>query len=304
MDRREFLKKCAVAGLATSVTGFIGKSSIFASDNPNIYDIVAVRNGDPGTMFDLGIEALGGIKKFVKKGQTVVLKPNMSFASPPEKAATTNPLLVKRIIEQCYKTGAKKVYVIDHILITNNNSVNEIAKTATDAGAEVYPANDEKYYKEVDIPNGKILKSAKVHELVINADVFINIPILKNHGGAKMTCALKGLMGVVWDMMSYHVKGLNQCIADFPLYKKPVLNVVDAYRVMVTGGPRGRFNSKIITPKMQFISTDIVAVDSISQKQAQLWGVFSGSVPYIKMAYENHLGIMDISKMNIKKITV
>ncbi|HBM16109.1 MAG TPA: tat (twin-arginine translocation) pathway signal sequence [Lentisphaeria bacterium] len=303
MDRREFLKKCAMATVAAGVTRFFGNSALAADDSTAI-DVVAVRNGTPDAMFDAGIEALGGIKNFVKKDQTVVLKPNMSFASIPEKAATTNPILVKRVIEQCYKAGAKKVYVIDHLLIVNDNELNEIAKTAKEAGAEVRSADGSQCYKEVRIPGGKNLISAQVHELVINSDVFINMPILKHHGGAKMTCALKSLIGTTWDMKEFHTNGLDQCIADISLFRRPTINIVDAYYVLTEGGPRGRSNSKVINPKMQFISTDIVAVDAVSLKQARQWGIVVGEVPYIKMAYDHHLGKMDISKMNIKKITV
>ena len=72
---------------------------------------------------------------------------------------------------------------------------------------------------------------------------------------------------------------------------------------MVNGGPRGRSNSKVINPKMQFLSTDIVAIDAVSLAQAKFWGVVNGNVPYVKMAYENKLGKMNLSKMNIKKIS-
>lgn len=303
MDRREFLKKCAMATIAAGATRFFG-SSAFGADDNGTYDVIAVRDGEPEAMFDAGIEALGGLKNFVKQGQTVVIKPNMSFASPPEKAATTNPALVKRVIEQCYKAGAKKVYVVDHLLVVNENELNEVAKTAKDAGAEVYPTDSKKYYKQVDIPGGKNLTSAYVHELVISSDVFINMPILKHHGGAKMTCAMKNLIGTTWNMKDFHTLGLDQCIADIPLFRRPTLNIVDAYYVLTEGGPRGRSNSRIINPKMQFLSTDILAVDAVSLKQARQWGFVVGEVPYIKMAYDHHLGKMDVSKMNIKKITM
>ena len=302
MDRREFFKKCVVTGIVAGTSTFIGKNTVFAADNSNSFDVVAVRNGSPEDMFDKGIECLGGMKNFVKKGQTVLIKPNMSFSSPPEKAATTNPLLVKKIVEQCIKAGAKKVYVIDHTLVYKSIEISGVGPAAKAAGAEIFPANKEKYYREVTIPGGKSLKATQVHELINSADVFINVPILKSHGGTKLTCALKNLMGVVWNRGYYHSHNLNQCIADFPLYRKPVLNVVDAYRVMVNGGPRGRSNSKVITPKMQFISTDIVAVDAVSLAQARQWNVLSGDVPYIKMAYDLKLGEMNLNKLKIKKI--
>ena len=304
MDRREFLKKSLLAGIATGFSPLLKAKAKLENQTNQTYNIIALKNGTPSTMFEKGIAALGGMNKFVGKNQTVLIKPNMSFASGPDSAANTNPQLVATVIKHCFNAGAKKVYVIDHTLVYKSEQLSGVKTAAEQAGAEVYPTDNEKYYREISIPGAKVLKKTKVHDLVINSDVFINIPILKNHSGAKLTCAIKNLMGVVWDRRYYHRNNLDQCIADFPLYRKPTLNIVDAYRVMIDGGPRGRSNSKIITPQMQFISDDIVAVDAISLAQAKAWGVVNGDVPYIKMAYDLKLGEMNLDKLKIKKITI
>jgi uncharacterized protein (DUF362 family) len=304
MNRREFLKKTVLAAIAAGFSPLISTGAKLTDQNNIDYDVIALKNGTPEAMFERGIAALGGIGRFVDKNQTVLIKPNMSFASGPDSAANTNPQLVSTVIKHCLDAGAKKVYVIDHTLVYKSEQLSGIKVAAEQAGAEVYPANEEKYYHEVSIPGGKTLKKTQVHKLVTSADVFINVPILKNHGGAKLTCALKNLMGVVWDRRYYHRNNLDQCIADFPLYRKPVLNIVDAYRVMIDGGPRGRDNSKVIKPEMQFISTDIVAVDAVSHAQAKAWSVVNSDVDYIKMAYDLKLGEMNLSKLKIKKITL
>ena len=168
--------------------------------------MVAVLGGKPEAMFDLGMQELGGMTSFVKKGQKVVVKPNIGWDRTPEYAANTHPMLVKRVVEHCFSAGAKEVYVFDH---TCDNWVNcyknsGIEKAAKDAGAKVVPAHNESYYQEVAIPSAKILKSAKVHELILEADVFINVPVLKNHESTMMTSAMKGMMGVVWDRGYWH----------------------------------------------------------------------------------------------------
>ena len=78
------------------------------------YDLVAIMGGEPAAMFDIGIQALGGIGSFVSKGQKVLVKPNIGWDVIPEKGANTNPALVKRVVEHCFKAGAKEVYVFDN----------------------------------------------------------------------------------------------------------------------------------------------------------------------------------------------
>ena len=77
--------------------------------------------------------------------------------------------------------------------------------------------NDEKEYRSVSIPKGRILKETRVHRLILESDVLINVPVLKNHGGAKLTVSMKNLMGVVWERRPWHSMGLHQCIADFSI---------------------------------------------------------------------------------------
>ena len=118
MKRRDFLKKSVGAGLfAGSLITLGGYGRIFANTTNNAalpYDLVAIKDGQPEKMFDRAMEAMGGMRKFVKPNQTVVVKPNIGWDVIPEKAANTNPDLVKRIIEHCFDAGAKKVYVFDH----------------------------------------------------------------------------------------------------------------------------------------------------------------------------------------------
>jgi uncharacterized protein (DUF362 family) len=304
MRRRDFLKKSAGAGLAA---GAIFSTGRFESMRTPIagrekYDMVAVMGGSPDAMFDLGIQELGGIGAFVQKGQKVVVKPNIGWDVIPELAANTNPLLVKRIIEHCIRAGAKEVYVFDH---TIDNGVNcyknsGIEKAAKSAGAKVVPAASENYYQEVDIPGGIKLKKTKVHELLLEADVFINVPVLKDHNSTRMTCCLKNMMGVVWDRGYWHANNLNQCIVDYALFhKKPALNIIDCYNVMVKHGPQGVSKADVVQMKSQIITTDWVAGDTAASK---MLGVETSRIEYIPMAHKLGLGNMDIDSLNIKRI--
>ena len=304
MRRRDFFKTSVGAGLAAGAALSLGGyKKLWASSPVNTkYDMVAVMGGSPEAMFDLGIQELGGIGAFVQKGQKVLVKPNIGWDVIPELAANTNPMLVKRIIEHCFKAGAKEVYIFDH---TCDNWVNTyknsgIEKAAKSAGAKVVPANSENYYHSVQIPGGIKLKSAKVHEILLDTDVFINVPILKDHNSTRMTCCLKNTMGIVWDRGYWHSNNLHQCIADYALYeKKPALNIIDCYNVMVKHGPQGVSKEDIVQMKSLIITTDWVAGDTAA---AKMLGIDPQKIDYIPIANKMGIGNMNLDSLEIKRI--
>jgi len=307
MDRREFIKRCISMAAIASVSPLLKSKTLLGSplekDMTKTPDLIAIRNGEPDKMFDTAIKKMGGIEAFVKKGQTVVVKPNIAWNSEPEGGACTNPILVKRVVEHCIHAGAKKVYVFDHTCHDweSTYKVSGIEKAAKDAGAIVVPAHAESYYEEVRIPGAHTLKTTKVHELILDADVFINVPILKHHGSTLMTGAMKNLMGVVFDRGFYHRIDLHGCIAEFCLYRKPDLNIMDAYYVMTQNGPMC-YNREFITKKMmQLISTDIVAIDAAASK---ILGRDPQDIKHIVYGNERGLGIMELERLNIERIVL
>lgn len=309
MEKRSFLKALATTGayVGLSTNGVL---NVFGqkSKATGAYDLVAVMGGEPAEMFRKGIEAMGGMKKFIKKGQKVVIKPNIGWDKVPELAANTNPELVGEIVSQCFKAGAKEVIVFDHCC---DNWVNAYANSgiqaaATAAGAKMAPADSENYYEEVTLDQAVSLKTTKIHKAILDCDVWINVPILKTHGGAKMTVAMKNLMGINWDRRFMHRNNLPQCIADLnTLEKKPILNVVDAYRVMQSNGPRGKTDADVVTPKALFLSSDIVAVDTAAIKFFnQIKDMPLTDVKYLKFSEDHGIGTMDVDSLNIKRIKI
>lgn len=305
-NRREFLKKGLSLGLIAGSAAILGRPDFLLAQNApqGLPDLVAVRNGEPDALFNKGIELMGGINHFVKKDQTVVVKPNIGFPRLPQAAATTNPLLVKTIVEKCYVAGARRVYVFDNVVLpTSANARNcyklsGIEEAAKAARAIVVPVDDFSYRK-VQIPEGKTLKTAEVHNLIFDADVFINVPVLKHHGSAHLSIAMKNLMGIIKNRMEYHLTGLDQCIADFCLYRKPDLNIVDAYRVMMSHGPSGQNVENPTNVQMKktiLFSRDIVAVDAAATK---IFGREPEEIGYIKMAHAQKIGNMNLKELKI-----
>ncbi|MBU0765662.1 MAG: DUF362 domain-containing protein [Bacteroidetes bacterium] len=305
MERREFIKKGAAAGIIAGYgLTFDGINRLFAapySDPDTPYDLVAVKGGAPEEMFEKAIEALGGMKKYIKPGQTVVVKPNIGWDRPPEMAANTNPGLVAGIIKHCSDAGAGEVFVFDNTcdnwLKCYENS--GIQKAVKDAGGIIVPGNNENDYREVEIPSGKKLTNAKVHKLILDSDVFINVPILKSHGSTRLTIAMKNLMGIVWNRKFWHISDLHQKIADFATYGKPHLNIVDAYAVMMSNGPKGVSKDDVNILKSLIVSSDIVAADTAA---AKIFGIEPDEIQYIKLAAEMGVGKMDLESLSIKRI--
>ena len=308
MKRRDFFKSAAIVGIAsffkTNAFGSVltGKE-IAVHSQP---DLVAVMGGEPAIMLARALKELGGIGHFVKKGQKVVIKPNIGWDRSPELAANTNPELVGALVKLCRGAGASQVIVFDHTCHDWKKSYTNsgIEKAVLAAGGKMVPANDESYYSEVDFPRGVNLKKAKVHKALLECDVWFNVPVLKHHGGAKNTISMKNLMGIVWDRSFFHSHDLHQCIADAATFhKQPALNIVDAYRIMKSNGPQGKSASDVVKLKSLLVSHDYVAVDTAAMKLfSQVQPTDIKDIRYIALAEKNRVGTQDLEKLNVKRI--
>jgi uncharacterized protein (DUF362 family) len=309
MDRRHFLKNVIGGGLVAGTTLALGDCSrLLAASGATVsagkapaYDLVAVRGGEPAPMFDRAMASLGGMGAFVARGSRVVVKPNIGWDVGPERAANTNPALVRRIVEHCLQAGAREVAVFDHTCDAWTRSYRNsgIEQAVKDAGGKVVSGASEGYYQKVDVPGARRLMDVKVHELVLAADVFINVPVLKHHSSTNLTIGMKNLMGTVWDRGYWHRNDLHQCIADFIAFRRPTLTVVDAYDVMKQNGPRGVSVDDVVQVGSLVVSADPVAADAAA---AMLFGLAPADIRYIGLAAEMGQGRMDLDGLSIDRI--
>lgn len=299
MKRRTFLMSGAALAVAAPTAPLSAAEPPAATGAKS--KVVAVRGGEPEALFRKGIAELGGIATFVRPGQKVVVKPNIGWDRAPEYGANTNPDLVAEIVRQCIAAGASQVEVFDHTCNSWERCYRNsgIADAVTQAGGKMVEAHDRNSYREVSRPAAGSMKTALIHRAILDADVFINVPILKHHGGAKVTAALKNFMGLVWDRQYMHAHNLDQCIADAALYRKPDLNVIDAYRIMPTNGPRGVTLNDVRTVKYQILSTDIVAADVLACK---LLRTKPEDVRYVALAAKHGLGTADESRIDVVRL--
>lgn len=308
--RRDFIKTGLALGASLPL---VNLEKLFAASPPAVPTgalpaasataksiLVAVRDGERAAMLDKAMAAIGGMEAFVKKGQSVVVKPNAAFDLPPERGANTHPELVRRVVQMCFAAGAKSVSIFDNTLDQWQRAYagSGLEQVAKDTGARLVNGKDETLYRQVEIPNGKKLQAAKVHSLVLDSDVFINVPVLKHHEGARMTACMKNLMGVVWSRGFYHRNDLHQCIADFLTLKKPALNILDAYQPMVQNGPRGLSANDLVVMRTLLVSSDPVAVDAAA---AKLLNHQPSDIRHIAIAAEMKLGTMDLDQVDIRR---
>jgi len=302
--RRNFLKAGAVvtAGLSlVSLERLFATVSTTGGGGATGPVLAAVRDGSRREMVDAAINALGGMKAFVKPGQTVVVKPNIGWDVAPDLCANTHPDVVGRVVELCVAAGAKSVTVFDNSCDQWQRAYanSGIEEAATRAGATLVNGKDQSLYRETQIPAGVKLKSAKIHSAILDSDVIINVPVLKHHSGTVMTASMKNLMGVIWDRGFYHKNDLHQCIADFLTLRRPDLNILDAYSPMVRNGPRGRGADDLVVVKALLASPDIVAIDAAA---AKLLDRQPTDIRHIALASAMGLGVMDLQKVDIRRI--
>ena len=241
------------------------------------------------------------MSRFVKKGDRVVIKPNILTAAEPQYAVSTNPDVMATLVKLCIEAGAGLVQVFD--FPTSNVSAayerSGIEKAVTEAGARMEKMSQLKF-KKTPIPNGRDLKSWPIYEDVLTADVLIDAAIAKTHNLAGLTMGMKNLMGVIQDRGAFH-SNIGQRIADLSSAVRPTLTVIDAVRVLVRNGPTGGSLSDVREMNTIIASTDIVAADSYG---ATLFGKKGSDLSYIRAAAEMGLGTMELSKVEIKEVNV
>jgi len=282
--------------------GLVGRPSFLEAKED--YDLVAI-SGEPVAATRKALEAMGGISRFVKKGQRVVLKPNMSFSRTPDFSATTHPLVVATVAQACIEAGAQQVLILDHTLqraefCLERTGIRDACKNIP--GVHVLALQEKKFFHEIKIPQGKVLERVEVMKEILDSQVLINIPVAKSHSATGVSLGMKGLMGMIWDRESFHSQyNINQAIADLATVIKPQLTILDATRALASGGPGGP--GEVKKPNLVIAGIDPVAVDSYGVTVVPWYGQnFKGrQVEHLLVAYQRGLGKIDIDQLKILK---
>lgn len=297
ISRRAFLRRSALAGAALKVgllspqlasASTAGKMSIARyKSSPSERDGVAE---EAVRLTRRVIRDLGGMSRFVSKGNVVWVKPNIAWDRTPEQAANTNPDVVATIVKMCYEAGAKQVIVGDNPCNAQERTYpnSGIRPAAEKAGARVTYL-DQRKFKKMAL-KGKSLKEWEMYVDMIEADTFINVPIAKHHSLAGATLGMKNLMGVCGGQRSRFHQDLSNVLADLAAFVKPKLVVLDAIRVLPVNGPQGGKLEDVKRKDTLVAGVDQVAVDTFS---ATLLGMEPKKIGHIVEAQARGLGTMD-----------
>ena len=295
--RREFIRTVGAVGVGMCTPTIFGcfKKEIKArSSRANkLSDMLAVATGGGiDEMVRKAMDALGSMGKLVRSGDIVVIKPNIGWAQPPEKGASTNPQTVAALVKLCVEAGAKKVKVLDRPCDEIRRAYSESGiKSAAEKAGAVVPYIDNSRFAELEIPKGVFLTKWSVYEEVVEADVLINVPVAKVHNSSGLTLSLKNLMGVAGGNRGKWHEDIHTSIADFYSVVRCDLTVIDAYRIMLRNGPRGGRLSDVEVRKTIAICKDGVMADAYAAKE--LFGRKPESLGFIRQAHERGLGDMN-----------
>ena len=303
MDRREFLKRAAALGvLAGAGRWLVMPEELWAmapGDQPQ-----AIIAQAEGTRWDVitgeAIQKLGGMKKFVQPGETVVVKPNMAWTRTPELAANAHPDVVRQVVELCLESGAKQVKVLDHTChdarkAYKASGIQDAVQGLKDPRAVVEFVDKRKFVK-IKAEKAKALKEWPYYKDCLEADRLINIPVAKHHSEARLTLCLKNMMGAIGGWRGRIHVGLHQNIADMNLVLRPDLHVLDCTRILLRNGPSGGDVNDVALKNLVFAGPDPVALDA---RGTALFGLEPGDIGYIERAQALGLGTMDLSRVKI-----
>ncbi len=317
--RRDFLRIGAAAATGTALaaagcggpsgpaadppdTARLSPSPDPAGGQPAPARLSVARGGDAAAITAAAVAALGGMQTFVRRGDDVVIKPNICTGyHGPEYAATTNPDVVGQLVGLCRAAGAGRVRVMDTPFGSSADeaySVSGIQAAVQKAGGTMElmaPSG----FKNFRIPDGRDITEWPIYRDILACDVLINVPIAKTHGLTRLTLGGKNFLGVVLSPGDLH-SNIGQRTADLVSVCRPTLTVIDAYRILTANGPTGGDLNDVEKLDTVIASTDIVAADSYA---ATLFGLGGADVPYVRAAAAMGLGEMDLEKVDIRKVS-
>jgi uncharacterized protein (DUF362 family) len=300
VDRRTFIKLAALTGAGFSLPAGLN-AIVEAAEKAAQPDLVVAHGASPEKIVTSALDAMGGMQKFISRGDIVVIKPNIAWDRTPEQAGNTNPEVVAAVVRLCFEAGAKKVKVFDRPVNDPRRCYVQsgIASAAKAVGADV-DYMDERKFKDVDI-KGVALKSWPLYSDIFEADKVINVPIAKHHGLAKLTMSMKNWMGVMGGSRRQIHQKLDESLVDLSLKIKPALTILDAVRILTANGPQGGSLADVKKLDTVIVGIDPVAIDSYG---ATLFGMKGSDLGYVTIGHKLGIGQMDLNKLRIKKIRI
>jgi uncharacterized protein (DUF362 family) len=301
MKRREFIRTGAafVGGMTLPFTPIGLRAQEVVLPKAKVW----LAKGDPIKAAQALADAIG-LDSFVPPDGVVLLKPNIGFPAPPQWGATTDPDFLGAVIDRVIRAGAKRVIVVDHPVGLSSeqnlqrSGIGDVC--ASRPQVQVQMLDDEKLFRDIDIPQGKVLKQTKIAKILDKVNLFINIPTAKHHAQTGVSLGLKNLMGLIWNRVPLHDDmDLHQAIADLATVIKPQITFLNARYSLLTGGPAGP--GQVENGEKYLAGFDPLAVDSLGVELARWNGrVAVGSdIPHLLRAGEGGIGLLDRGRIDL-----
>ena len=323
LGRRQLLTRAGKAGISIAVAGTVSyllydatgpKAGVEDEKRVTLQDFSVqhrlgqtmsiAKGSDRVKTVDKAIELLGGIERFVRPGETVAIKPNVAFASPPMLGATANPELVAEVIRLCYSRGkAKKVIVTDNPINDPAScfTLSGIGKAVSAAGAEVVLPKAH-LFKHTTLTGGQLIKNWPIFfEPFKEVDKLIGIAPIKNHHRAGASMTMKNWYGLLGGRRNIFHQDINTIIAELAMMVRPTLVILDGTEVMMTNGPTGGSISDLKRANTLIASTDCVAADSYG---CSLLDLKVSDLPYLAKAEKTGVGTTDYESLKPTFATV
>jgi len=313
--RREVLAR--VAGTAAAAAGVTGAGLALVDREPappriatglgdhrveragGAVGLAIARGKDPAVNVRRAIEAMGGMGAFVRRGERVVVKPNVGWNRLPEQAANTEPAVVAEVVRLALGAGAAQVWVTDVPVNTAERCFarSGIAEAARAAGARVVLPTDGGF-RLVSVA-GATLREAEVLWPFLEADRVINLPVVKQHGLSRATLAMKNWYGILGGHRARLHQDIHRSVVDLAALVKPTLTVMDATRVLLANGPSGGSLDDVRRLDTVAVSADEVALDAFG---ASLLGLSPADVGSIALGERAGLGRADWRSLRVEEI--
>jgi uncharacterized protein (DUF362 family) len=306
-NRRDFLRKIAcilsaapLVSAARAIPGLGWLPGLAESAEAASGNLVWVEGKDPYKNTLKALDQLGGMQRFVKQGQRVTILPNAGWARAPELAGCTNPRVVRAVIDECEKAGAKSV-----TLFCNPCNDARVSLEQSGIGAEVDQTkarfefiNDSGWVKRNAVRGCTHIRSVQVYRLVPDCDVLINVPIAKHHGSSQLTMCCKNLMGTIKDRGYLH-QSLHEGIADLAMMFPSNLCVLDATRILVRGGPSSGNPNDVAVKNTVIAGVNAVQVDALG---TALFGKKPSEIGYLKLLGQRRYSEIDPAKLKYSRV--
>lgn len=306
INRRIFLKTGSAFGILALLSRPLRAK--FRKNNSSV-DLAVVKGTDCLRMVGEAVALLGGIERFVPRGARVALLPNPGSSNP---GTYTKPEIMRAAIKLCRNAEASKIACITWLTMGDWIACG-LKKIIDEEGVDldITDLRDESQFRPVVVPKGVHIKEVRILNTLYNYDVLIALPITKEHSGNKYSGALKNMMGLNspkscrkfhrkdWIFNSEDIEYLEQCIADLNTVVRSDLCIMDATEFVITNGPYGP--GGLSRPQKIIAGTDHVAVDAYC---ARFFGLKPAEVFAVKQAYKMGLGEMDLTKLNVREITI